>query len=142
MDQSLLYRSLLRVSAVVTACVLVFQAGLIDERSATVFSQAGDSLAAMTVGATASVAPNEFNQITAELTRQEQLLQAREAEITSREIELGLQQGEPAVNQTTTYLIAAILFIQLVLLVLNYALDYLRARERQGVGRSTQVGGI
>lgn len=130
MDQSLLYRSVLRVSLVVTACVLVFQSGLVDERTAVVFSNATDSLYASVVGASASVRPTEVNQITAELTRQQQMLAAREEVLTEREIELGLAPGTTqSSNQTTTYLLAAILLIQLILLVLNYVLDYLRSKE-------------
>ena len=132
MDQSLLYRSILRVSLVVTACVLVFQSGLVSERTAVLYSQTAHNLSAM-VSMSASVAPTEYNSITAELTKQQQLLASREEQIAQREIELGLSAGEntAAVSQTTTYLLAGILLIQLVLLVLNYLLDYLRARERQ-----------
>lgn len=134
MDQSMLYRSVLRVSVVVTAFILVFQSGMIDERTAVVFTEATDTLYATVVGASASVRPTEINQITAELTKQQQLLASREEVITEREIELGLAQGSTeSSNQTTTYLLAAILLIQLILLVLNYVLDYLRTKERQGL---------
>jgi hypothetical protein len=134
MDQSLLYRSVLRVSAVVTAFIMVFQSGLIDERTAVVFTEASDSLYATVVGASASVRTTEINQITAELTKQQQLLSAREETIGEREIELGLAQGSTqSSNQTTTYLLAAILLIQLILLVLNYVLDYLRSKEQKAV---------
>lgn len=132
MDQSLLYRSLLRVSAAVTAFVLVFQSGMLDDRTAVVFLEVSDSLNATVVGASASVKPTEVNQITAELTKQQQLLAAREETVQAREIELGLNKGAssgPA--ETTTFLLAAILLIQLILLVLNYFLDYLRSKERQ-----------
>lgn len=131
MDQSLLYRSILRVFTVVTAFVLVFQSGLFDERTAIVFSQASDSLYASAVGASASVRPTEISLITAELTKQKQLLASREEVIAEREIELGLAQGSTqSETETVTYLLAAILLIQLILLVLNYALDYLRSKER------------
>lgn len=130
MDQSILYRSLLRVSLVVTAFILVFQAGLIDERTTALFSQTTAQLSA-TVGMSVSIAPNEFNEITAELTRQQNLLAQREEQIAQREIDLGLNTDEPTANQTTTYILASILFVQLVLIVLNYGLDYLRARERK-----------
>ena len=132
MDQSLLYRSTLRVSVVVTAFILVFQSGMVDQRTAVVFSEATDSLYATVVGASASVRPTEVNQITAELTKQQQLLVSREEALAEREIELGLGQGSTqSSTETTTYLLAAILLIQLILLVLNYVLDYLRSKERQ-----------
>lgn len=130
MDQSFLYRSVLRVSAVVTALVLVFQSGMVVDQTAVLFEQTSQQLGAM-VGMSASVQPTEYNTITAELTKQQQLLASREEEITAREIELGLTDGsaQTASSQTTTYLLAAILLVQLILLVLNYALDYLRAKE-------------
>jgi len=130
MDQSLLYRSLLRVSLVITAFLLVFPSGLVDDRTATLFSLTTDNLGAM-VGMSASVAPTEINQITAGLSQQQQLLNAREQTIAEREIELGLSEsGGQNSSATTTYVLAAILFIQLILLVLNYVLDYLRSKER------------
>ena len=133
MDQSLLYRSMLRVSAVVTASVLVFQSGLVNDQTALLFTQTSDSLGAMVVGASASVKPTELNTFTAELTKQQQLLASREDEIAAREIELGLSAGQATrgASTTTTYLLAAILLIQLILLLLNYFLDYLRSRERE-----------
>jgi len=129
MDQSLLYRSILRVSLTVTALLLVFQSGLIDDRTVTIYTDTTAHLAAV-VGATASVAPTEVSLMTAELTRQQNLLAQREEEITEREIALGLSAGEPVADQTTTYILAALLFVQLLLIILNYGLDYLRARER------------
>jgi len=130
MDQSMLYRSLLRVSLVVTALMLVFQAGLIDQRTSALYLESGQYMSAM-VGMSASVAPTEQNLFTAELTRQQTLLAEREQEIAEREIELGLQAGAPTANTTTTYILASILFVQLLLIVLNYALDYLRSKERR-----------
>ena len=130
MDQSLLYRSLLRVSVTVTACLLVFQTGLIDERTAALFTSTTDHLGAM-VGMSASVRPTEINTFTAELTQQQQLLAQRELVIAEREIELGLTQGDSPASQTATYVLAAILFVQLLLVVLNYALDYLRIKEQR-----------
>ena len=131
MDRSLLYRSVLRVSAVVTACVLVFQSGLVNQQTAVLFDETAHNLGAM-VGMSASVQPTEYNTITAELTKQQQLLAGREEQIAAREIELGLSDGSGgAASQTTTYLLAAILLIQLILLLLNYFLDYLRVREQK-----------
>lgn len=131
MDQSLLYRSLLRVSAVVSAFVLLFQSGIVHQHTTVIFNQTTDNLSAM-VGMSASVQPSEYNTITAELTKQQQLLSGREEQIAAREIELGLAAGSSDTDrsQTTTYLLAAILLVQLILLVLNYFLDYIRSREQ------------
>lgn len=131
MDQSLLYRSLLRVSVVVTAIVLLFQSGLVDDRTTVVFLDATENLQAM-VGLSMSVAPTEITLFTAELTKRQQLLNAREETIASRENELGLTGGSTQNNtETTTYILAAILLIQLILLILSYLLDYVRSRENQ-----------
>jgi len=79
------------------------------------------------------VAPNELNTITAELTKQRTVLAQREELIQEREIELGLNSSARADSSgggdRVTYVLAAILFVQLVLIVLNYALDYLRTRK-------------
>jgi hypothetical protein len=83
------------------------------------------------VGMSASVAPTEYNTFTAEITKQQNLLAEREEQISEREIALGLNAGEATVNQTTTYILASILFVQLLLIILNYGLDYLRSREQK-----------
>ena len=125
------------MSVVVTAFILVFQSGLVDERTTVLFSETTKNLSAM-VGASATVAPTEINQITAGLTEQQQLLNARAETINAREIELGLSDGvTKQTTTTTTYLLAAVLLIQLILLVLNYLLDYLRSRETRVVSVST-----
>lgn len=121
------YHRILRVSAVVCAAVLLFESGLISE-STVQMSQDTHMYIANSVGATASVAPNEFNVITAELTQQRRLLEAREAALTEREIAIGLSESGQA-SQRAIYLIASMLFILLTLIILNYALDYLRARD-------------
>lgn len=129
MDQLLIYRSVLRVSAVVVAVVLVFQSGLIDERTVVLFDETSTQMSAM-VGASASVQTTELNTITAELTQQQNLLAQREQTIAEREIELGIDAGAATPDQTVTYILASILFIQLLLIVLNYGLDHLRAKEQ------------
>lgn len=131
MDQSQSYRRVLRVSAVVVAVVLVFQSGLASSQTPELFNGTAGYLGA-TVGMSASVAPNEFNTVTAELAKQRQLLAAREAAVIEREIEVGLASAQPVSNDArTTYVLAAILFVQLVLIVLNYALDFARGREHR-----------
>jgi len=127
LDQNQQYRRTLRISVVVMAAVLLFQSGLIDERSTLVFEYTTSYLVA-SVGATASVAPTELNTITAGLAAQKQLLSEREAALRAREVALTENRSG---TDYTTYILAAILFVQLVLLVLNYGLDYLRAREQR-----------
>ena len=130
MDTSETYRRILRVSTVVMSAVLLFQSGTLDERTTAMFSETTDYLSA-NVGMSASVVPTEYNAITAELTKQKQLLAAREEVLIEREIAVELNSGASDSTSHTTYLLAAILFVQLVLLVLNYGLDFLRAREQR-----------
>ena len=130
-----LYHRVLRVSAVVCACVLVFESGLVSPVTRQLSVDTHQYLAnAVSIGA--SVEPTELNTLTSELTKQKLALQAREQAVAEREIEIGLASGQSA-NETSTYVLSGVLFILLVLIILNYTLDYLRARER--VGRTQTV---
>lgn len=122
------YHKILRVSAVVFAVVLLFESGLVLN-STVELSQDTHRYLANAVGISTSVEPNEFNVITAELTAQKKMLDAREMALAEREIAVGLtENGE--ISQRSTYMIASMLFILLTLIILNYALDYLRSREQ------------
>jgi hypothetical protein len=119
----------LRVAAPVFAIALVFQSGLLSDATAEI-ARGTEAYLANAVGMSASVEPTELNQYTAELSAKEQELAAREAALEEREIAVGLSsEGSSPRNDTTTYVLAGILFILLVLIVLNYTLDYLRARD-------------
>ena len=122
-----MYHRVLRVSAVVCALVLIFESGLVSPATV-VLSQNTHLYLANAVGMTTSIEPTELNSLTAELTAQKRLLDQRELEIKEREIEIGLQPGES--NDTAIYILASILFVLLVLIILNYVLDYLRTREQ------------
>jgi hypothetical protein len=87
----------------------------------------------------ASVTPTELNQYTAALTQKQRELEAREAALTEREIAVDISTGGTVNSDTTTYILASILFILLVLIVLNYVLDYLRSRERQSMPMAETV---
>lgn len=125
------YHRLLRVSAVVVALVLLFDSGLLSETTERLSTQTQEYLVGA-VGMSVSVQPNEFNQITAELTAQKRALDEREALLAQREIEVELNSGSTN-SDYSTYVLASILFILLVLIVLNYTLDYLRAHEDEPV---------
>lgn len=142
MDRHPNYRSFLRIASVVTAVVLVFQSGLLDERSAGLFDQTSDYLAA-SVGMSVGVATTELNTLTAQLTAQRQLLAEREEAVAEREIAVTLTSGESTGQGQTrvTYLLAAALFVQLVLIVLNYGLDYVRMRDRQTLMTKVHTSG-
>lgn len=124
------YHSILRVSVVVLAVSLAFDSGLFNPVTADM-SQATQSYLANAVGVSVAIAPNELNVITAELTAREQELAAREAALEQREIDVGIDRESPASagTNTSTYIIAGLLFILLLLMVLNYAMDFARARR-------------
>lgn len=125
------YHSLLRIAAAVVAVMLVFSSGLLSLHTA-LLTQNAEQYLANAVGVSVGVAPTELNQITAALTEREQELSARELALRERELAIGLDTtGGAAGLDVTTFVLATVLFILLVLIVLNYALDYVRARERQ-----------
>lgn len=124
LEQSL-YHKTLRVLAVVVAFVLLFESGLLIEATADL-SDTTHRYVANVVGVGASVQRTELNSLSAELTEQRLLLDQREAALNAREIEIGLNENRNR-SDWSTYITASILFVLLVLIVLNYALDYLRA---------------
>jgi hypothetical protein len=126
--QNSAYHRVLRISVLVFAVVLIFQSGLASESTAKI-ARGTAAYVATAVGMSAGVQPTQLNQYTAALTQKEQELAAREAALAAREIEIGLSAGEPIRNDST-YVLASILFILLVLIILNYVLDFLRSQER------------
>lgn len=127
--QDSMYHRLLRVSAVVCALVLMFESGLINESTSQMALSTRVYLA-NAVGASASVDPTELNTMTAELTSQKKQLDEREASLKEREIEVELNSNGTQ-TQTVTYVLASILFVLLILIILNYVLDFVRAKEAE-----------
>ena len=118
--------------------VLLFQSGLIHPITTQLSSETARYMA-NAVGVTVGVDPTELNQITSDLTKREIALAAREKDVQAREISVGLAPGGATVSQATmTFILATVLFFLLVLVVLNYILDFMRAR-RLPVARSTVV---
>jgi hypothetical protein len=107
--------------------MLIFQSGVIVQSSKQLSLNTQNYLA-NAVGMSASVEPTELNTLTAELTAQRLALSARETAVAEREIAVNLAQGGS--SQRTTYVLSTILFILLVLIIINYGLDFLRSRER------------
>ncbi len=124
-----LYHKILRISSVVLAVALVFQSGLFSSTTALMATQT-QSYLANSVGVFVGVAPTELNTITAGLTEQKLALDARENELRQREIAVGIDQGG-STRDMTTFIMGLVLFIVVLLLVLNYSLDYLRYRENK-----------
>ncbi|HMO78323.1 MAG TPA: hypothetical protein PKD95_03955 [Candidatus Paceibacterota bacterium] len=118
-----LYHSLLRIATCVCAFVLVFDSGLWLEATAELsdFTQAH---IASVVGVSLGVPPNEYNQLTTRITELETELAAKE-----RLIAVNIRDNGGAGLDYSTFILSIILFILLVLIVLNYALDYRRQRN-------------
>ncbi len=123
-----LYHKILRISAAVLALTLVFQSGLLSQTTALMALSTQAHLANV-VGVNVGVAPTELNTLTAGLTAKELALDARDRALTEREIAIGLN-GQAGTQDTTTFIMGLTLFMVVLLLVLNYALDYLRARQQ------------
>ncbi len=123
------YHRILRIAAIVCAVVLVFESGLVS-KSTVDLSRNAHLYVANAIGMSASVQPTELNQLTSALTQQQRDLDAREAALHEREINVGISNGVGG-NDYTTYVLAGILFVLLVLILLNYILDYLRLREQE-----------
>lgn len=109
----------------------MFESGLLSESTARV-AEGTHAYLANAVGMSASVQPTELNTLTAELTAKQRELDAREAALREREIAVDLNSGAVSSN-TSSYVLSSILFVLLVLIILNYALDYLRSREEREV---------
>lgn len=126
-----LYHSLLRIAALSVAVVLAFDSGVLLPVTQEL-SHNAQQYVASAVGVNASVTPNEVNQLTADLTARQQELARREAQLQEREIAVGLNtDGDGDQTNLSTYFLSAILFILLVLILLNYLLDFLRQTRGQ-----------
>jgi hypothetical protein len=120
---------LLRIALLVFAVSLVFDSGLVYPVTKEL-SHNTQVYIASAVGVGASVPPTELNVITAELTKKEQDLLKREVSLRERELNVGLGGEVVSTNNNySTYILSILLFIILVLIVVNYALDYRRYKQ-------------
>lgn len=128
------YHSVLRVSALATALLLVFDSGMLVPVSKQFSDRAVEYLASSVVGVFAGVQSNELNEITGQLTQKERELDAREAALKEREI-AARDFGASERPDYSTYVLSAILFVLTVLILLNYALDWARVRNLYAQGK-------
>ena len=128
------YHKSLRVGAALTALMLIFVSGIISPYTAELAKHTSSYLA-NAVGVSVGVEPNELNVITAQLTQRERDLAEREAALTQREINVGIDRSSGAVSGVdySNYILSSILFILLLLILLNYALDFRRNRESEQI---------
>jgi large-conductance mechanosensitive channel len=126
--QDSLYHIVLRTSALTLSLVLLFVSGIISPVTQQI-SKDTERYLATAIGMYAAVEPNGLNEMTAALTERDTALSVREAAIAERELALGLNEGAPATADYTTFILSVIVFILLVLIVLNYVMDYVRAAK-------------
>jgi hypothetical protein len=124
--ESSLYHSLLRISVCVCALVVLFDSGLLTKNTA-LLSNTAQNYVASAVGVKVSIAPNDVNILTARITELEREVATKDREIA---VNLSTSSGEGGVDRST-FVLSIILFILLVLIVLNYALDYMRSKTER-----------
>lgn len=117
------YHSVLRIAVLVFAVILVFDSGLISKHTK-YLSISTQQYLASAVGVYVGVAPTELNQLTARITELEGELDAKD-----RLIAVNLSDNKNNSIDKSTLILSIIVFILLVLIVLNYILDYLRMRQ-------------
>lgn len=125
-----LYHSILRVTTAALALVLLFDSGFVLPVTSELSDNTQLYLGSV-IGVSAGVEPTELNLMTAELTKKEQELNTREQEIKEREIGLNSNSISSQTKDTSTFILSVILFILLTLIVLNYALDFVRANKNR-----------
>lgn len=129
-----LYHSALRVSALVLCGTLLFVSGSVVPQTQ-ILTVETERYLANAVSASASVAPNEYNVITAALTEQQAELDERAARLSERELALGLRTDTSRSvwsGEQITAVNSVLLFIVVVLMVINYTLDFGYRRQRVG----------
>ncbi|HMA79117.1 MAG TPA: hypothetical protein VKP88_08470 [Candidatus Paceibacterota bacterium] len=127
-----MYHSVLRVSALTLTGTLLFVSGVLVPETKVITVETEQYLA-NAISASAGVAPNEYNVITAALTEQEAALDEREAVLAERELALGLSSTPQRTvwdAEMVTAINSVLLFIVVVLMVINYTLDFGYRRQR------------
>lgn len=125
MDQTL-YHIILRTTALTLSLVLLFISGIISPLTKELSLDTGSYLAS-SIGIQASVTPTEINSLSAQL-------EEKNRELSAREIAVSLKESD-AQSEMSTFILSTALFILLVLLILNYVLDYIRAKERRVISQ-------
>lgn len=125
-----MYHRFLRVSLLVMTAVLVFDSGILFPATKQLSDNTILYLASVGSSVGASVPPNEINSLSAQIAEQQKVLDQREADLNEREIKARVF-GEKNETDYSLYSISAILFIIIVLLMINYTLDFRRVRKYQ-----------
>lgn len=138
MDTSLehsAYHKTLRVSSVIFAAVLLFQSGFFSPLTAQLSDRTTQYLASA-VGVHVGVPENDTNRLTTRIAELEAQVVDQNTQLRERDLATGLREGFGG-SPTATFLLSGILFIMLVLIVLNYALDFYRSRQERYDSKQT-----
>lgn len=123
MHQSL-YHIFLRTSALTLSLVLLFVSGVLSPVTEQLSQDTGSYLASA-IGIKAAVAPTEINTLATQLAQ-------RDKELTQREIAINLKEAKTkSMPNMSTFILSIAVFVLLVLMVINYILDYRRARTKK-----------
>ena len=118
-----MYHIVLRTSALTLAVTVLFVSGVLSPVTAEL-SRDTSAYLATAIGMNASVLPNEINTLSAQLEKRSQ-------ELAQREISVSLQEQTVGGTNTSTFVLSVLLFILLVLIILNYFLDYMRMHSQR-----------
>jgi hypothetical protein len=121
------FRSALRIGMVLAALLLVFDGGFLSPITRQLSDTTYEYLAAAGASMSAGVPENEFNRLSADIRAEQLRLAEREEALVEREIAARTYATSDGPDYST-YIISLLLFIILVLLLLNYVLDWQRAR--------------
>jgi hypothetical protein len=125
------YHSILRVSLLVFALILVFDSGVISDKTK-ILSLSTQQYLANAVSVQVGVAPTEVNQLTARITELQTELDEKD-----RLIAVNLKDNSGLPMDKSTFILSIIVFILLVLIMLNYILDYMRMRSNYSIKNSS-----
>jgi len=106
----------------------VFDSGILSPLTAKLSDNTYSYLGSVGTGVFAGVPENEINQLTAQISERERTLDAREAALREREIKASPYDASTSTDYST-YIISVILFIIIVLLLLNYIMDFNRIKK-------------
>lgn len=115
------YHILLRTTALTLSFVLLFISGVLSPVTQKLAEDTGSYLA-NAIGMNAAVLPNEINSLSMQLAQRDQ-------QLTEREIAINLKESATGTGPLSTFVLSVVIFILLVLIVLNYVLDYIRNKK-------------
>jgi predicted PurR-regulated permease PerM len=131
------YHKVLRVLCVVVATILVFDSGFLAPVTARLSDQTQQYLASA-IGVTVGVPENDVNRLTTRIAELESALNTQSQVLNERSLAVGLQTTDTS-SQTSVYVLSGILFILLLLIVLNYVLDFYRSRRMYAATKERSI---